>query len=131
MSSSSPEPRASGKPDAMFSSRSNESGNQFEGSIFKFADPTNWGRSLPARNKYHLLSQARSELVKQEHQVRSLNNCIGELQQQAYGQRLELQDAQHGYVESRREQVCLQEESSLKEKVLRDAQIRNVYELGK
>ena len=34
MSSSSQEPRASGKPDAMFSSKSTEPGNQFEGSIF-------------------------------------------------------------------------------------------------
>ena len=52
--------------------------------------------------------------MKQEHQVGSLNNCIGELQQQAYAQRLELQDAHHGYVESRREQACLQEELSMR-----------------
>ena len=68
------------------------------------------GRSLLEGNKDHLLSQARSELMKQEHQVGSLNKCIGELQQQAYALRLALQDAQHGYVESRREQVRLQEE---------------------
>ena len=54
--------------------------------------------------------------MKHEHQVGSLNNCISELQQQAYAQRLALQDAQHGYVESRREQVRLQEELSLKKK---------------
>ena len=58
--------------------------------------------------------------MKQEHQVGSLNNCISELQQEAYAQRLELQDAQHGYVESRREQIRLQEDLSMKEKVLRD-----------
>ena len=40
-----------------------------------------------------LLNQARSEFVKQEHQVGSLNNCIDELQMQAYAQRLELDDA--------------------------------------
>ena len=34
-------------------------------------------------NKDHLLNQARSEMVKQEHQVESLNSCIDELQQQA------------------------------------------------
>ena len=70
--------------------------------FYKFADPSNWGRSLPEGNKDHLLSEARSELMKQEHQVRSVNNCIGELQQQAYAQRLEVQDAPHGDVESRR-----------------------------
>ena len=47
--------------------------------------------------------------MKQELQVESLNNCINELQQQTYAQRLEFQDAQHGYVESRRKQVRLQE----------------------
>ena len=67
-----------------------------------------------------MLSQARSELVKQEHQVESLNTRTSELQQQTYAERLELEDAQHGYVETRREQVRLQEELSMKEKVLRN-----------
>ena len=40
MSTSSQEPRAPGKPNAMFSSRSNELGNQLESSIFKFDDPS-------------------------------------------------------------------------------------------
>ena len=77
-----------------------------------------------------MLSRARSDLTKQELQVESLNNCISELQQQVYVQRLELQDAQHGYVESRREQVRQQEEQSLKEKVLRGTQIRSMHEMG-
>ena len=46
----------------------------------------------------------------------SLKSCINELQQRAYAQRLELQDAQHGYIESRREQARPQEELSMKEK---------------
>ena len=97
--------------------------------MFKYADPSNWGRSLLEGNKDHVLSQAKTELMRQEHQVGSLNNCISELQQQAYAERLELQDAQHGYIESRREQVCLQEELSMKEKVLRDTQIRSMGEM--
>ena len=79
---------------------------------------TRLGRFLLEGNKDHLLSQTKSKLLKQEHQVGSLNNCISELQQQAYAQRLELQDDQHGYIESRREQVRLQEELSMKEQVL-------------
>ena len=43
---------------------------------------------------------------------------------------MELQDAQHGYVESRREQVRLQEELSMKAKLLRDTQIRSMHEMG-
>ena len=110
MSSSSQEPRAYGKLDAMFSSRSHELGSQYDNSFFKFAYPSNLGRSLLDGNRDHLLTQARSELMKQGHKVGSLNNCIGDLQPQAYAQRLESQDAQHGFVESRREQVRLQEE---------------------
>ena len=116
MSSSSQEPSARGKLAALFSFGSEKLGNQFKSSVFKDAGPSNLGRSLLEGSKDHLLSQQRSELMKQEHQVGSLNNCISELQQQACAQRLELQDAQHGFVESRREQVRPQEESSLEEK---------------
>ena len=133
MSKSSQEPRVSEKPTAMFSSGHKEPGNQLKSSIFKHADPSNLGRSLVEGNKDRLLSQARSDQMKQEHQVGSLNNCISELQQRTHAQRLELLDAQHGFFESRREQVRLQEELSLKEKVLRDTQIRSMqlknYEL--
>ena len=129
ISGSSQEPRAYGKPDAMFSSGSKELGNQFESSIFRFADPSNLGRSLLDGNIDHLLRQAKSDLMKQERRVGSLNNCIGEVQQ-ACAPRLELQDAQHGYVESRREQVRLQEELTMKEKGLRDTQIRSMHDMG-
>ena len=68
--------------------------------------------------------------MKQEYNVESLDTCINELQQQTYAQRLELQDAHHGCVEFRREQVRLQEELVTKEKALRDAQIRSMHEMG-
>ena len=48
--------------------------------------------------------------MKQEHKVGSLNNCTNELQQLAYAQRLDLDDAHHGYVAPRRDQVRLQEQ---------------------
>ena len=74
MSSSSQEPRASGKSAAMSSSGSAEPRNQFKSSIFKNADPSIVGRSLLEGIKDHLLSQARSDLAKQELQVEPLNN---------------------------------------------------------
>ena len=98
--------------------------------MFKHADPSKLGRSLLESNKNHLLSQARAELMKQEYQVESLNNCISELQQQAYAQGLELQDAHRGFFESRREHARPQEELSMKEQLLRDTQIRNIHQLG-
>ena len=51
--------RARGNLAAMFSSGRKEPGNQFD----------------------HLFSQARFDPMRQEHQVRSLKNCISELQQ--------------------------------------------------
>ena len=40
-------------------------------------------------------------MMKQEHKVESLSNCISELQQQVYAQRLELETDHYGYFESR------------------------------
>ena len=68
--------------------------------------------------------------MKHEQKVESLNQSIDELQQQAYAQRLELEDTHHGYVESRREQLRLQEEMFLKEEAIRGAQIRSVHDMG-
>ena len=79
-------------------------------SVFRDANPASVAKSLLEGNRDHLLTQARSELMRQEHKVDSLSNCINELQQQAYAQRLDLENAHHGYVESRREQVRLPEE---------------------
>ena len=130
MFSSSQDPSAPVKPAALFSFGNEEPGNQFKSSVFRNADPSNVGRSLLEGNKDHLLIPAKSELMRQEHQVGSLNNCISELQQHAHAQRLELQDAQHRHIESRREQVRPEEDLSMKEKVLRDTQIRSMHEMG-
>ena len=115
------------KPSALFSS---EHGNLIRSSVFRNANPSNLRGSLLEGNKDHLLNQAKSYLAKQELHVESLNKCIGELQRQTEEQRLALQDAQYGFVESRREQVRRQEELSMKEKVLRNTQIRNMHEMG-
>ena len=48
--------------------------------------------------------------------MESLHTCNNDLQPETYAQRLELQDAHHGNVQSRREQVRLQEELVMKEK---------------
>ena len=91
-------------------------------SVFRDANPANVAKSLLERNRDHLLTQARAGLMKQEHKVKSVNNCLNELQQQAYAQRLDLENTHHGYVESRREQVRSQEELVMKEGALRETQ---------
>ena len=126
ISSSSQEPSAPEKLAAMSSSGNEEPRYQLKSSNVKNADPSIVGRSLLEGNKNHLLSQAKCELMRQEHQVGSLKNCISELQQQACARRLELQDAQLGFIESstRTSSATRSEALSLKEKVLRDTQIR-------
>ena len=70
-----------------------------------------------------MLAEARSELMMQECKVHSRNTCIRESQRQTHSQRLELDDAHHGYEESRREQVRSQEELVMREKALRDTRL--------
>ena len=69
MSSSSQDQSAPRKPAALFSLGSEERGSQFKSSVLKHADSSNLGKSLVEGNKEFLLSQARSELMKQEHQI--------------------------------------------------------------
>ena len=68
--------------------------------------------------KIYLLNQARSELMKQEHEVESLNSCINELQQQAYAQRLATKTG----ATTRR--------NSHDRKARRQNQIRSMHEMG-
>ena len=65
MSSSSQEPSAPGEPAALFSFGKEEPGDQFKSSVFRRAEPSNVGRSLREGNKDHVLSQAKSELMRQ------------------------------------------------------------------
>ena len=87
------------EPNAVFLS---EQGNLIRSSVFRNANPSNLRGSLLEGNKDHLLNQARSDLAKPELHVGSLNKFIGEQQRQTEQQQLALQDAQYGFVESRR-----------------------------
>ena len=72
--------------------------------IFRFSNPT--GCEISSWWKWRSLAYS-SEIKTDEAgtQSRTLNNCTNELQWQTYAQRLGLQHAHHGYVQSRREQV--------------------------
>ena len=109
MSSSSqdPKPGGTGKPVAEFSSQS-------ELNQDTFSDRDQF--SLKHQQVLGVMNLSSDSTTRQklrnlflEYKVESLDNCTDELQQQTCAQRLELQDAHHGYVESRREQVQLQE----------------------
>ena len=141
MSSSSqdPKPVGTGKPVAVFSSQNRLNQETFSNredfssrhqqvfgsneSFYRFSNLANVARSLLDGNRDLLLTQARSDLMKQEYKVESLNTCISEFQQQTYAHRLELEDAHFGYAESRMKQVRPQEELVMGEKALRDTQI--------
>ena len=121
------DPTSKGKPVAVFSSQNMLNQDTFsdtdefplrhqqvfgsDESFFRSSYPANVSKYLFLMvNRDHMLAEARSELMKQECKVESLNTCINQHQQQTYAQRLELEDAHFGYAESRREQVRLQEE---------------------
>ena len=68
--------------------------------FFRFSNPANVSKSPLNGNRDHLFAEARSELMKQDYKVESLNTCTIELQQQIYAQRWELEDAHFGYEDS-------------------------------
>ena len=98
MSSSSQDPTSTGKVVAVFSSQNGLNRDTFSDSdefcqrhqqvfgsnepFIRFSNPANVAKSLHQENRDHLLAQARSELMKPEYKVESLNTCISELQQQ-------------------------------------------------
>ena len=148
MTSSSRDLVVSGKLDAVFSchsessqntfserDRSNEPGNRIESSVHSVLNLLTrqiLGNLLLMETRIIcFIYRRRSKIMKQEHQVESLNRCIDELQRQACAQRLVLEDAHHIYIEFRREQFRLTEESPMKEKALRETQRRNFHEKGK
>ena len=107
--------RASRRPVALFSPRRNEERDQMWSSVFGNANPSYFNGTLLEGNTNHLLNQARSDLVRKEIHVESLNKCIDDLQKRTGVKVWASQEAQHGFAESRREQARLQEELIRKE----------------
>ena len=114
--------KALGKPNALFSSQQE---NLIRCSVFRDANPSNLRGSLLGRTQG---SRAQSSKIRLG-EARAARRVIGELQRQTEEQRLALQDAQYGFVESRREQVQLPMELSMQAKVLRNSHIGNMHEM--
>ena len=72
--------------------------------FFRFSNPEEAAKSVLEEQRDHLLAEAKSEVLKQECKVDTLNTCIREFQRQARSNRLDMDDANYGYEESRREQ---------------------------
>ena len=75
-------PRASGRPDAMFSPKRNEQRNQTWSSVFGNAHVSNLSETLLEDNKDHLLNRARTDLARREIHVESLNKCLNVVQKE-------------------------------------------------
>ena len=58
--------------------------------FFRFSDPEEAARSVLEEQRDHLLAEAKSEILKQECKVDTLNTCIREFQRQAHPNRLEV-----------------------------------------
>ena len=146
MSGSSHDPKSTGRPVALFSSRNRSNQETFPDRkdfssghqhvfghnepLFRVFHPEKFSEIAPRGSQRHpMLAEAKSEILKQECKVDTLNTCIRELQRQARSHRLEVDSANCGYEESRREQGRLHEEVALREKALRDTRVRNSHEM--
>ena len=78
--------------------------------FFRFSDPEGAARLVLEEQRDHLPAKAKSEILKQECKDDLLNTSIREFQRQAHSNRLETNDVNYGYEESRREQARLHEE---------------------
>ena len=58
--------------------------------FFRFSDPEEAARLVLEEQRDHLLAEAKSEILKQECTVDTLNTCIREFQRQAHSHRLEM-----------------------------------------
>ena len=112
MSGSSQVPKSTGRPVAWFSSKTGRIKKLFpKGMIFslrhqqvlgnneplcRFSNPETSVKSIHEGHRDHVLAEAKSEFLKQECKVDSLNTCIRELQRQAHSNRLELGDVKCG-----------------------------------
>ena len=103
---------------------------QGEGETFVriFKPKETWRLVLEDRRE-DLFAGAKSEILKQECKVDFLNTSTREFQREAHSSRLEMDNVNCGYEESRREQARLQEELVQREKVLRESHTREVEEL--
>ena len=83
--------------------------------FFRFSDPEEAARTVLEEHRDHPLAETKSEILKQECKVDTLNTCIREFQRQAHSHRLELDNVHCGYEKSRREQARLHEELAQRE----------------
>ena len=83
--------------------------------FFRFSDLEEAARTVLEEQRDHPLAEAKSEILKQECKVDTLNTCIREFQRRAHSHRLELDNVHCGYEKSRREQARLHEELAQRE----------------
>ena len=88
--------------------------------LFRFSYTEKFFKSFFEERKDFLLAEAKSEILKQECKVDSLNTCIREFQRPIHSHRLELDSASCGYEEFRREQAQFLVELAPRRKALRD-----------
>ena len=120
--------KASEKPDALFSSEQGR--NLIRSSVFRNANPSNLRGSLLESNKDHFLiwqdqSWRSKNFMSSPSKSASVNYSNDKRKCKDWHYKTHNTD----FVDSRRDQVRLQEESSMKE-VLRNTQSRNMHKMG-
>ena len=97
-------------------------------SFFRFSDLEEAARTFLEEQRDHHLTEVKSEILKQECKVDTLNTCIREFQRQAHSNRLELDRVSCGYEESKRAGPTSRRIGSAR-KSLRDTRIRSIHEV--
>ena len=94
---------------------------------FRLSDLEEAARLVLGEQRDHLLAEAKSEILKQESKVDSLNTSFREFQRQTHSNRLEMDYVIYWYEEARSEQARLQEELAQREKALRETRTRSIH----
>ena len=97
--------------------------------FFRFSDAEEAAGVALEEQRDNLLAEAKSEILKQECKVDTLNTCFRQFQRQTRSNRWKMDSVNCGHEESRREQARLYEALPLREKALQDTRIRNIHEV--
>ena len=95
--------------------------------LSRLSDSENAARQALEEQRDHLPAEAKTEEMKQECRADFLDCSVRELKRPIHSNLLEMDYANDGYEESRREQSRLQEELAQREKTLRETHNRSIH----
>ena len=105
-------------------------GSMKQRTSIQISTPENSTKSFLEGHSDSMLAEAKSEGRRHESRADYLDSSVRDLQRQLDSNCLEIYCTNEGYEESRKEQARLHEELAQRKRVLRETQIRSIYEVG-